>query len=46
MEDELKELLQRIGLGPEGIRTRMRFLEWQPSDGARLNSAAADLDDA
>ena len=46
MEDELKELLQRIGLGPEAIRTRMRFLEWQPSDGARLNSAAADLDDA
>jgi len=46
MEDELKELLNRVGLGPEAIRTRMRFLEWQSSDGARLNSAAAGLDDA
>ncbi len=46
MEDELKELLKRIGLGPEAIRTRMRFLEWQSSDGARLNSAAANVDDA
>jgi len=46
MEDELKELLERIGLGPEVISTRMRFLDWQSSDGARLNSAAADLDDA
>lgn len=46
MEDELKKLLERIGLGPEAIRMRMRFLEWHSSDGARLNSAAADLDDA
>ena len=46
MEDELNELLKRIGLGPEAIRTRMRFLDWHSSDGARLNSAAADLDDA
>ena len=46
MDKELKALIDRIGLGPDAILTRLRFLEWQASDGARLNGAAADLDDA
>jgi hypothetical protein len=46
MDKELKALIDRIGLGPDAILTRLRFLEWQASDGARLKGAAADLDDA
>lgn len=32
MEDELKALLQRVGLGLEQILTRKRFLQWQTGD--------------
>ena len=41
MEDELKALLQRVGLGLEQILTRKRFLQWQTGDALRLNRAAA-----
>ena len=46
MEDELKALLQRVGLGLEQILTRKRFLQWQTGDALRLNRAAAELDAA
>lgn len=44
MEDELRELLKRVGLGLEQILTRKRFLQWQAADALRLNRAAASLD--
>ncbi|MCQ4248329.1 EAL domain-containing protein [Pseudomonas stutzeri] len=46
MEDELKMLLQRVGLGIGEIRTRKRFLQWRSADAQRLNHAAADVDAA
>ncbi len=46
MEDELKALLQRVGLGLEQILTRKRFLQWQTGDALRLNRAAGELDAA
>src|SRR3546814_21156909 len=46
MEDELKALLQRVGLGLDQILTRKRFLQWQASDELRLNRAAAELEPA
>ncbi|EXF46774.1 putative sensory box/GGDEF family protein [Pseudomonas sp. BAY1663] len=46
MEDELKALLQRVGLGAEQILTRKRFLQWQAADALRLNRAAVDVDAA
>ena len=46
MEDELKALLQRVGLGLEQVLTRTRFLQWQTGDALRLNRAAAELDAA
>jgi diguanylate cyclase (GGDEF)-like protein/PAS domain S-box-containing protein len=44
MEDELKALLQRVGLGLDQILVRKRYLQWQASDGLRLNRAAAELE--
>jgi len=46
MEDALKALLQRVGLGVEQILTRKRFLKWQSADALRLNRADVDLDAA
>ena len=46
MEDALKALLQRVGLGVEQILTRKRFLQWQTADALRLNRADVDLDAA
>ncbi len=43
MEDELKALLQRVGLRIEHILTRKRFLQWQSTDAQRLNRAV-DID--
>lgn len=44
MDDELKALLQRVGLRIEHILTRKRFLQWQPADAQRLNRAGVDID--
>ncbi|MBK3870151.1 EAL domain-containing protein [Pseudomonas stutzeri] len=46
MEDELRALLQRVGLGSEQILTRQRFLQWQADDALRLNRAAEELEPA
>ena len=42
MEDELRALLQRVGLGLDQVLTRKRFLQWQASDALRLNRAALE----
>ncbi|WP_027591123.1 EAL domain-containing protein [Pseudomonas sp. RL] len=42
-EQELKPLFQRIGLDRAEIHTRIRYLDWTPADGARLNQHAEAL---
>ncbi len=46
MEDELRSLLHRVGLGLDQIMTRKRFLQWQTADALRLNRLAAELEPA
>lgn len=43
MESALSALLQRVGLRPERIRTRKRFLQWHSGDAQRLAQAAQGL---
>ena len=46
MENELKALVERVGLGGQTILTRTRFLQWKASDGQRLNRLAARMEEA
>lgn len=42
-EQELKPLFQRIGLDRAEIHTRVRYLDWTPTDGQALNGHAEAL---
>ncbi|WP_312928627.1 protoglobin domain-containing protein, partial [Stutzerimonas nitrititolerans] len=46
MENELKALVERVGLGGQTILTRTRFLQWKASDGQRLNRLASRMEEA
>ncbi|QLF95067.1 EAL domain-containing protein [Pseudomonas sp. ABC1] len=45
MKNELKALLERVGLKAEDILSRKRLLQWQGADAQRLNQAAGALDE-
>ena len=46
IETDLQQLLERIGLDRQEIARRLDFLHWRDADARRLNSAAAELDQA
>lgn len=45
MDNELRALVERVGLDGQTIVTRTRFLQWKVSDGQRLNQAAGRMEE-